>query len=376
MPVYKDKERNTWYYDFTKKVDGVTYKKKKRGFTTKTEALLQEQYAIEHLGKEQEKVKDQTLDDLSSLFFDYEKTKLKQTTYELGIRLYKCHIGSKLGHKKVSDLTSKDLLTWKQNLIKTDFSESFYNKVITLFRRIVQFGVNRDFINKKTLVEDLEKVSLNKIVPERQVWTLDEIKKFLDSFLVQIDKKEYDYWLYFYAFSNTGMRPNEFRALQVKDIQGDYLVVNKSITSKLKGGDVIQTPKTSTSVRKVLMPHEVIELLKDYTKNDKPNDFIFGKEKAFSETSLNRSLQAHIKAAGLPPIVLYGFRHSHATNLIKAGVPIKIVSQRLGHKNASTTMNVYWHLFQDDEQQVLDVLKGQNRAKIPLNTPKSTPQKL
>lgn len=361
MPVYKDKERSTWYYEFKRTINGETYRSKKRGFTSKTEALLAEQVAIENIGKEQEKVKDQTLDDLSSLFFDYEKTKLKQTTYELGIRLYKCHIGSKLGHKKVSDLTSKDLLTWKQNLIKTDFSESFYNKVITLFRRIVQFGVNRDFINKKTLVEDLEKVSLNKIVPERQVWTLDEIKKFLDSFLVQIDKKEYDYWLYFYAFSNTGMRPNEFRALQVKDIQGDYLVVNKSITSKLKGGDVIQTPKTSTSVRKVLMPHEVIELLKDYTKNDKPNDFIFGKEKAFSETSLNRSLQAHIKAAGLHPIVLYGFRHSHATNLIKAGVPIKIVSQRLGHKNASTTMNVYWHLFQDDEQQVLDVLTSHKK---------------
>ena len=53
---------------------------------------------------------------------------------------------------------------------------------------------------------------------------------------------------------------------------------------------------------------------------------------------------------------MYGFRHSHATNLIKSGVPIKVVSKRLGHSNASTTMNVYWHLFNDDENQVLDIL--------------------
>ena len=106
------------------------------------------------------------------------------------------------------------------------------------------------------------------------------------------------------------------------------------------------------------MPHEIIELLVEYTKEDQPDDFIFGKKKAFSETSLIRYLNVHAKVAGLEPIVLYGFRHSHATNLIKAGVPIKIVSKRLGHKNASTTMNVYWHLFTDDEQQVLEALKS------------------
>ena len=181
-------------------------------------------------------------------------------------------------------------------------------------------------------------------------------------FLSTFDKeepKEFIYWLYFYTFSNTGMRPNEFRALQVKDIQGDYLVVNKSITSKLKGGDILQTPKTGSSIRKVLMPHEIIELLLEHTKGYKPTDFIFGKDKAFRETNLNRSLKLHLKAANVPDIVLYGFRHSHATNLIKAGVPIKVVAQRLGHKNASTTMNVYWHLFQDDEQQVISVLKAQ-----------------
>lgn len=152
------------------------------------------------------------------------------------------------------------------------------------------------------------------------------------------------------------MRPNEFRALQVKDIQNDYLIVNKTMSSKVGIGDLLLPPKNTNSNRKVLMPHDIIELLREYTKDYNPDDFIFGKEKAFRETNLKRMLIKHYEAAGLHPIVMYGFRHSHATNLIRAGVPIKVVSKRLGHANASTTMNVYWHLFKDDESQVLDIL--------------------
>lgn len=356
MPVYKDKERGTWYYEFRKIINGEVYRRKKRGFLSKTEAVLSEQEAIEHIDmKPTDKI---TVDQLAVLFFEYQNTKLKLTTLELKQRLYANHIGSKLGHISVLNLKSNNLYTWKKDFVKPEYSESFNNKVIALFKQLIQFGIQKGYIKNSNLIDELEKVHFNKIVPERQVLTLDEINKFLDTF-VKEEPKEYEYWLYFYAFSNTGMRPNEFRALQVKDIQGDYLIVNKSITSKLKGGDIIQTPKTKTSVRKVLMPHEIIELLKEHTKGYNPNDFIFGKKRAFRETNLNRSLKMHLKAAGVKDIVLYGFRHSLATNLIKAGVPVKIVAQRLGHKNASTTMNVYWHLFQDDEQQVIDILKAQ-----------------
>ena len=105
------------------------------------------------------------------------------------------------------------------------------------------------------------------------------------------------------------------------------------------------------------MPHEIIVLFQEYTKDYAPDDFIFGRDKTFRETNIRRVLNKHIEFCKLPPIVVYSFRHSHATNLIKSGVPIKVVSKRLGHANASTTMNVYWHLFKDDEKQVLDVLK-------------------
>ena len=40
MPIYKDKERGTWYFEFVKTINGVQYRKKKRGFKTKSEATI------------------------------------------------------------------------------------------------------------------------------------------------------------------------------------------------------------------------------------------------------------------------------------------------------------------------------------------------
>lgn len=43
-------------------------------------------------------------------------------------------------------------------------------------------------------------------------------------------------------------------------------------------------------------------------------------------------------------ISLHDLRHTHATLLLKAGVPVKVVSERLGHANVAFTMSVYQHV--------------------------------
>ena len=358
MPVYKDKERGTWYFDFTKTINGAVHRHKKRGFQTKTEALLAEQAALNNIKKPTAaKTTDYKLDNLFEAYQEYRTTRNKSTTIKGDAQKYYTHISPTFGNVKASKIAQNQVFDWKKALIAKNMTERFTNQIIGVFKSLVNYALQHDVTIDSKILNELERVHMNQIIVERSVWSLDEIKTFLDSFKKDDDEKEYEYWLYFYAYSNSGMRPNEFRALQVRDIQGDYLSVNKSINSKLGIGDVIQTPKNVNSNRKVLMPHEIIVLLQDHVKGYDKNDFIFGKDRAFRETNLNRQLKVHAKAAGLIPIVLYGFRHSHATNLIKAGVPIKVVSKRLGHKDASTTMNVYWHLFQEDEQQVLDVLK-------------------
>ena len=46
----------------------------------------------------------------------------------------------------------------------------------------------------------------------------------------------------------------------------------------------------------------------------------------------------------MPAIRFHDLRHTHATLLIAAGVPVKVVSERLGHANPGFTMATYQHV--------------------------------
>ncbi|MCM1556801.1 MAG: site-specific integrase [Anaeroplasma bactoclasticum] len=360
MPVYKDKERGTWFYEFKRVINGQSIKKKGRGFSSKIEAQKAEFEMLKSLenNSKNKTISDSlTLDELFDIYNNYRKTRIRITTLSGEVNKYNNHIHPTLGKSKLKSITAKNIINWKNDFVKKNYSQKFTNKVIRVFKKLLEFAQLRGTGLNENIFLELESVNMHQITVEREIWSYEEINKFLDTFILEIPQEK-DYHDYFYAYSRSGMRPNEFRALQVKDIQGEHLNVNKDITSKITGqGDIIQPPKNQNSIRKIIMPKEIMDLLRERTKDYSPNDFIFGKEKAFRETSLIRCLNRHADAAGLKRIVLYGFRHSHATHLIRSGVPLKVVQQRLGHKDVSTTINTYWHLFKEDEKQALNVLK-------------------
>jgi integrase len=57
-----------------------------------------------------------------------------------------------------------------------------------------------------------------------------------------------------------------------------------------------------------------------------------------------QAFERFVKKQALPKIRFHDLRHTHATLLLKAGVPVKVVSERLGHANAAFTMTVYQHV--------------------------------
>ena len=69
---------------------------------------------------------------------------------------------------------------------------------------------------------------------------------------------------------------------------------------------------------------------------------------------LSQSFERVLTAAGLPRIRLHDLRHTHASLLLKAGVPIKVVSERLGHANPAFTMAVYRHVLPGMQRDAAD----------------------
>lgn len=56
------------------------------------------------------------------------------------------------------------------------------------------------------------------------------------------------------------------------------------------------------------------------------------------------AFQRIVHNAGVPRIRFHDLRHTHGSLLIKEGIPVKVVSERLGHANIAFTMQTYQHL--------------------------------
>jgi integrase len=64
-----------------------------------------------------------------------------------------------------------------------------------------------------------------------------------------------------------------------------------------------------------------------------------------------REYRRIIQAAGVRSIKFHGLRHTCATLLLKAGTPVKVVSERLGHKRVEMTLNIYAHALPSMQQE-------------------------
>ena len=54
---------------------------------------------------------------------------------------------------------------------------------------------------------------------------------------------------------------------------------------------------------------------------------------------------------------LHDLRHFVATQLLSAGVDVRTVAGRLGHRNAATTLNVYAHVLEQSDRQAADIMR-------------------
>ena len=62
----------------------------------------------------------------------------------------------------------------------------------------------------------------------------------------------------------------------------------------------------------------------------------------------------HARRAGLPKIRLHDLRHSYASAALDAGLPAKVISERLGHATIAVTMDIYSHVLPGLDREAAD----------------------
>ena len=162
-----------------------------------------------------------------------------------------------------------------------------------------------------------------------------------------------------------GLRRGEILALRWSDVDwtNGLLWVRRSV-EQTRAGASIKEPKSPRSRRSVALPPVVVEALRehrarqdeirdalgsDYQENDlicPRDDGSLWPPQAF--TSAYRDL---LRRRGLQGPNFHALRHSHASQLIRAGLDIKLVSARLGHAKSGFTLETYGHLLPGQDQE-------------------------
>jgi integrase len=163
----------------------------------------------------------------------------------------------------------------------------------------------------------------------------------------------------------TGMRLGEVLALRWGRVGIDRKVieVREALEETKVHGIRFKVPKSKAGRRDITLPDLLVETLREFRKEQLEMRIKLGAGKLADNALLfagidgglpsqKRSSKAWNAFAGqikMPEVTFHALRHTHASQLIDAGVDIVTISKRLGHAKPDITLRVYAHLFQKDD---------------------------
>ena len=152
----------------------------------------------------------------------------------------------------------------------------------------------------------------------------------------------------FYLELCTGLRKGELTALLWEDlnVEAKTISVSKQAVGVKGGGVKITRPKTETSIRRIAIPQQVVDLLTAEHEKHPDSPYLFTSPvtgKMYHPDSIVNLHKKNLKGAGLEHIRLHDLRHPFATLALQNGVDIKTVSGMLGHYDAGFTLRTYTH---------------------------------
>ncbi|MBE6676855.1 MAG: site-specific integrase [Ruminococcaceae bacterium] len=327
---------------------------------TKGECLEKLEKLKEECGRTAEKLKpDMPFGDWIDFWYQYfSSPKLRpttQATYEN--RIY-THIIPSIGEIPLSKLTQNDLQQFYAKLKRTGRKKDVETKGTSVSDRMVRscHALCRSALEKAV---DEGLITRNpsigcKLPPKKN----GEMKVLTQAEIVRLLNQAYDegYYELFLLELTTGMRRGEILGLKWRDLnlETGELNIKRQLTTK-----GVSVPKTKNSIRTILLPPDMLELLQDMKKNANC-EWIFPSPVKEGEprnpTAITKRFRIMLERAHCKHVRFHDLRHTFATMALENGMDVKTLSAMIGHVSSETTLNIYSH--------VTDTMRAQAAVKI------------
>ena len=327
---------------------------------TKGECVEKLESLKEECGRTAEKLKpDMPFGEWIDFWYQYfSSPKLRpttQATYEN--RIYG-HIIPSVGKIPLSKLTQNDLQQFYAKLKRTGrkvnvelkgtgVSDRMVRSCHALCRSSLEKAVEEGLITRNPSIGC-------KLPPKKN----GEMKVLTQNEIVRLLNQAYDegYYEMFLLELTTGMRRGEILGLKWRDLnlETGELNIKRQLTTK-----GISVPKTKSSIRTVLLPPDMLDLLREMKKTAK-YDWIFPSPVKEGEprnpTAITKRFRIMLERAHCKHVRFHDLRHTFATMALENGMDVKTLSAMIGHVSSETTLNIYSH--------VTDTMRAQAAVKI------------
>jgi integrase len=215
--------------------------------------------------------------------------------------------------------------------------------------------------------------------PTPAFWTPEQLRRFL------VGAGDDRFFALFLLATTTGMRRAELCGLRWSDV--DLAAGTAAISATrvvVEGRSEGSDGKTANSRRLLALDPVSVEALRARWRQQAEEQAFFGE--AYQDSGLvfvwedGRPVHPDVlrqrfnrlaARLGLPAIRLHDLRHSYASAALAAGVPAKVVSERLGHASVAFTLGQYTHLVPGLDRQAANVVAAHVLG--PLGLPGSGP---
>lgn len=273
-------------------------------------------------------------------------SKVTMKTYEARVEH---QINPYIGFLKLSQVSELRLERLFKDLSER-YAASTIQKTRTVLSQAFKLAVRRRYVQRNPVLNADLKRPKRATKGEDRAMTPEEVQKVLKA------AEGTHYEAVWHLMMGTGMRPQEACALRWSDIEGDTVHIRRVLReweNRTNLHWVEGEAKTRQSLGSLHLPGSVKAALEEHKARQNrqllrtgvrpEHDWIFLNTNGDLPTNgvLRDAWKATLKRAEVDDYRLYDCRHTHATQLLAAGVPLKSIQDRLRHTSITTTANVY-----------------------------------